>query len=630
MQFDSSYQEFINKRSYSRYIPEENRREEWWESVNRYGDFFLPLVPFHKKPAFEDAIKAFEAGEIVGSMRALWAAGPALKRDSTCGYNCAAILIDDPIAFAEVMHVLMCGGGIGFSVERQFIGKLPEVPKKIYPDHHKITFGDSRGGWVRGFYEYICELYKGHQLRCDYSQIRPKGARLKITGGQASGPEPLKVLIEATTQIFMGARGRKLNSIECYDLCCHIASVVVAGGVRRSATISFSNLSDQRMADAKVGEFWRNNRQRSLSNNSAAYTEKPEVGRFMEEWKTIMQSGSGERAIFNREATARLANKVGRREGFDFLSNPCGEIVLRPQQFCNLSEVIVRPDDTLTSLMAKVRNATILGVMQSTLTDFKFLRPEWRKNCEEERLLGVSLTGLRDHPILKKKCSQARIILTAMRNEARRTADEWADALGISQPKAITCVKPSGTVSQLMDCSSGLHARFAPYYTRRVGVSMKDPMAQFLIDHGIPWQPNEGEDITTCLTANFEFPIKSPEGAVCVKDVDAMEQLEYWKMLQDTWCDHRPSCTIYVKPDEWLRVGSWVYDNWDTVSGIAFFPADSGVYALPPYQEISREEYEVLAARMPNLDFTVLNQYEVGDNTTGAREAACSGGACEI
>ncbi len=625
------FQELIYKRTYSRYLDEECRREVWLETVSRYFQFISGFVPEEHKGRFNGILNDVYLLDVMPSMRSLWTAGKALEREHVCGYNCAATLIDNTRAFAEILYILMCGGGVGFSVERQFISKLPVVPEEIEHSEIEIQFADSKRGWAEGFNKLINGLYAGVYYRCNLSKIRGKGERLKTFGGRSSGPEPLRRLIEYTKLTFNNARGRKLNSIECHDMCCFIASIVVVGGVRRSACISLSNLSDDRMKTAKNGEFWRANPQRSLANNTVCYTEKPEPSRFMEEWLNLMRSGSGERGIFNREGTKRfIASRGDRDANHDFLINPCAEIVLRSRQFCNLTEVVVRADSTIESLEELVKAATIMGCVQSTLTDFGFLSADWKRNCEEERLLGVSLTGLRDSNLLGRVTPEAKQALMHLREVAHATAKEWANYLGINTPKAITCVKPSGTVSLLVDSSSGMHERFSQYYIRRVRIACADPLCGFLKDKGVPWKPENGETMEKHQTAVFEFPIKAPEGAVTTEDTSAIQQLEYWRMLKDWWCDHNPSVTIYVGESEWISVGAWVYENWDFIGGITFLPRDNQVYQLPPYEKISADEYWRLNSEMPQVDFDGLVKYEDEDQTGGSRELACSGGSCEI
>jgi ribonucleoside-diphosphate reductase alpha chain len=624
------FQELIYKRTYSRYLDKDGRRERWPETVKRYFEYMAGYVPDEKKTEFDAISGSTYLLDVMPSMRALWTAGKALDREHICGYNCAALIIDNQRAFAEMLYILMCGGGVGFSVERQFVAKLPMVPKEIEHSESEIVFADSKLGWAEGFNRFVNGLYNGVCYQCNLTKIRSKGKRLKVFGGRASGPEPLRRLIEYTKFVFNNAAGRQLSSIECHDICCYIASIVVVGGVRRSASISLSNLSDDRMRTAKNGEFWRTNPQRTLANNAVCYTEKPEPDRFLEEWLNLMRSGSGERGIFNREGTKNFVKAKGRDHNHNFLVNPCGEVVLRPKQFCNLTEVVVRDHDTFESLKKKVQEATIMGCIQSTLTDFGFLSADWKKNCEEERLLGVSLTGLRDHKSMGRVCVTARLWLACLNEVAHTTAKEWAKALGVNAPAAICCVKPSGTVSLLVDSASGMHPRFSKYYIRRVRVACTDPLCSLLKDQGVSWRPENGETEEKHQTAVFEFPIKAPEGAITTEQVSAIGQLEYWKMLKTCWCDHNPSVTIYVGEGEWVSVGAWVYDNWDYVGGITFLPRDNQVYQLAPYEAISESEYERLAAEMPDIDYEALANYENEDQTEGSREFACSGNACEL
>lgn len=628
----SPYQEFIYKRTYSRWLEEEGRREDWEETVNRYYEFFRSRVPVALMEPYRDAIELVKKLEVMPSMRALWAAGKPLELENVAGYNCAYTVVESPRDFAEILYILMCGTGVGFSTERQYISKLPTVPEDLLQlETVVVTIEDSRLGWAEGFLQYLEYLYSGIIPTVDYSRIRPKGARLKTFGGRASGPEPLKQLFDFTLNIFQKAKGRKLSSIECYDIVCKIASCVVVGGVRRSATLNLSNLTDTRMRRAKEGQFWLDNPQRALSNNSVAYTEKPDIGIFMDEWMNLMKSGTGERGIVNREALKRSVGAIGRDTHHEFGVNPCGEVILRPRQFCNLTEVVIRPDDTLENLLDKVESATILGVLQSTLTDFNFLSEEWRRNVEEERLLGVSLTGLKDHPVLSRVSQQATAWLSTLRWRAKAVAEYWARALGVNVPKAVTTVKPSGTVSQLVDSSSGIHPRYARYYLRRVRVARMDPLARFLEDVGIPMHPEVGQTWSNCTTVVFEFPVKAPEGAVLRGEESAVEQLEYWKMLKQYWTDHNPSQTIYVKEHEWLDVGAWVYRNFDIIGGLSFLSYDGGVYELAPYEEITEEEYLKFLDQLPDeIPWKDLNRYESEDNTQGSREFACTGDKCEL
>ena len=629
--FRTDYQEFIYKRTYARYLDEEGRREDWQETVARYHNFIKDRVPAHLLKDWYNACMSIEELEVMPSMRALWTAGPAAARDNLSMYNCAYKEMSSIRAFAEVLHVLMNGTGVGFSVERQFVNQLPAVPALEPDPTRKIVVQDSKEGWARAYLSLLNSLYAGLLPEYDVSKVRPAGARLKVFGGRASGPEPLLDLFQFTVRIFKAAEGRKLSSLEVHDITCKIANIVVSGGVRRSACISLSNLSDDRMANAKQGMFWEQNPQRALANNSVCYTEKPDPERFIEEWLALIRSKSGERGIFNRASAKFIVQQTGRRDHkYDFGCNPCSEILLRSAEVCNLSEVVIRPHDTLDDLKRKVRDATILGIMQSTYTDFKFVGREWKRNCEEERLLGVSLTGLRDHPILGRTSSEARLMLAAMKQQAIDVAKEWSAALGINMPAAITCVKPSGSVSQLVDSASGLHHRYSSYYIRRVRVDAVDPVAQMLIEAGVPYNPEVGQQLSTAHTLVFDFPMKAPETAVLRDEETALQQLEYWLMLQTCWCEHKPSITVFVKDHEWLAVGAWVYKNWNYVSGISFLPFDGGVYPLAPYQEITEDEYKELQQKMPALDFGQLHKYEQTDCTVGGKELACHGGACEL
>lgn len=624
-----TYQEFIYLRTYARYLDKEKRRENWDESVDRYAAFMDSRVPDELREDYRAAIESIHDMDVMPSMRALWTAGKALERNNLAGYNCSALPIDRPKAFAEMLYLLMCGAGVGFSVERQFTNKLPEIPG-LQKSAEVLSIADSKEGWAEGLLQYISRLYQGEVPEVDYSHVRPKGSRLKVFGGRASGPEPLQELFEFTLAVFQRASGRRLNSLECHDLCCKIANSVVVGGVRRSAGISLSNLSDKRMAGAKQGQFWLENPQRFLANNSVAYTEKPDAAAWLEEWMNLIKSGAGERGIFNREAAKLSASAARRDPGHEFMPNPCGEVFLRPRGLCNLTEVVVRADDTLSQLRQKVQYATILGCLQSTLTKFRFVSAEWKKNAEEERLLGVSLTGTRDHHCLKEASFVAADWLRYLKDAARDTARKWSEALGINMPAAITCVKPSGTVSQLVNCSSGIHPRFAQYYIRRVRVSTFDPLAKLLVEQGMPYQPEVGHTMKSSPNYVFEFPIQSPQYCTTRKDVSALEQCDYWKMFKNHWCEHNPSVTIYCKPEEWVEVGAWVYKHWNTIGGMTFFPEDNGSYKLAPYEEIDSEKYEQLVNAMPDVNFDDLDQYETSDETEGSRELACAGGACEL
>jgi len=559
-------------------------------------------------------------------MRALMTAGPAADRDNTCVYNCSYLPVDHPRAFDEAMFILLCGTGVGFSVERQAIQKLPYVPVELSETDDMIVIQDSKEGWAKGLRKLINLLYLGDVPKWDLSKIRPAGTRLKTFGGRASGPEPLNDLFNFVTAKFKGAAGRKLNSVECHDIMCKIGEVVVVGGVRRSAMISLSNLSDDRMRHAKSGQWWENEGQRALANNSVAYTEKPDMETFMREWTALVESKSGERGIFSREAADKHVERNGRREtGHEWGTNPCSEIILRPYQFCNLTEVVVRPTDTEKSLSRKIKLATILGTIQSTFTHMPYLRPIWRKNTEAERLLGVSLTGIMDNELTYKADKK---LLEKLRGVAVQTNIEAAEKLGINQSSAITCVKPSGTVSQLVDSASGIHARHSEYYIRTVRGDNKDPLTQFLKDSGIPSEPCVMKPDSTTV---FSFPTKSPDNAVTRNDMDAIEQLELWKSYALNWCEHKPSVTITVREAEWMKVGAWVYENFDICSGVSFLPHSDHTYAQAPYQDCDKATYKEAYSKMPKvIDWVKLSEYEMEDNTAGSQTLACSGDSCEV
>ena len=621
------YQSFIHKSRYARWIESEGRRETWEETVNRYINFFKEREQLDDESG-QEIYEAIHALEVMPSMRCMMTAGEALKRDNVAGFNCSYLHIDHPRAFDELMYVLMCGTGVGFSVERNFIAKLPEVAEEFHKTNSVIVVSDSKLGWASAFRELIAMLYAGKIPNWDMGRIRPAGARLKTFGGRASGPDPLNDLFNFCVGVFTKAAGRKLTSIECHDVCCKIADIVVVGGVRRSALISLSNLSDNRMAKAKSGQWWESEGQRRLANNSVAYTEKPDFEAFLSEMHTLYDSKAGERGIFSRVAAKKIAGRNGRRDAEqDFGTNPCSEIILRSNEFCNLSEVVVREDDDLDSLKRKVRIATIIGTLQSTLTDFRYLRVRWKRNTEEEALLGVSLTGIMDHWLLSKPSTDLEKWLTEMKGVAIETNKEWSEKLGINQSVAITCVKPSGTVSQLVDSASGIHPRFSKHYIRRVRSDRKDPLAIYMDKAGFPVE----KDVMNDSTAVFSFPVKSPETSVTVKQVGAMEQLKLWKAYQDFWCEHKPSVTVYYTDSEFLKVAQWIWDNFDTVSGISLLPTSDHIYQQAPYEEIDESQYEKLVAAMPhNVDWENLSQFEEEDNTTGSQELACAGGACEI
>jgi ribonucleoside-diphosphate reductase alpha chain len=628
---ETEYQKFIYYRSYSRWIPDLKRRETWNESVKRYGDFMLGRVPDEYEMQFKEALGAIEEGEVMPSMRALWTAGKALEREHVAAYNCCYEPIAHPKAFAEILYILMNGTGVGFSVEQDYIKQLPEVPAKLTSKKEKILVRDSKRGWAEALYKYIRKLYAGEILEFDVSRVRPKGAILKTFGGRASGPDPLLTLWEYTRRTFEKAKGRRLHPIEAYDIACVVMDCVVSGGVRRSAGISLSDLWDRQMAKAKSGSWFDAYPHRARTNNSVIYDGKPDARTFISEWLKLIESRSGERGIWNREGANYSIAAGGRRDpDHAWGCNPCGEIILRPYEFCNLTEVVVRPEDNLKDLERKVRHAAILGVVQSTLTDFNLINAKFKRNCEEERLLGVSLTGLADHPTLGNVSKSSRKWLLNLKEEVNDTAEEWASHLGINVPAATTCVKPSGTVSQLNGVSSGISPRYAEHYIRRVRVSAFDPLARLLVDSGMEAKPESGEEEGKASTLVFEFPEKSPDTAVCMADRPALDQLKYWGMLKKYWCEHNPSATIYCKDSEWPDVGAWVYDNWNMVCGLTFFPSEDNVYKLAPYEEIDEETYRRMADSMPHIDYTKLSEYEAEDNTEGSQELACAGGACEL
>ena len=619
-----AYQQYIHKSRYARYLPNEQRRETWPETINRYLDYWGDKISEKERKEIFNAIHDLD---VMPSMRALMTAGPALDRDNVAGFNCSYLPIDHPKAFDEMMYVLMCGTGVGFSVERQYISKLPEVAESFHETDTVINVADSKIGWAKSYRELVSLLYSGQIPRWDFSRVRPSGSPLKTFGGRASGPEPLLELFQFTVEVFQGAAGRKLTSIECHDLCCKIAQIVVVGGVRRSALISLSNLTDDRLRRCKSGQWWLDNPQRGLSNNSACYTEKPDFEAFLDEWKSLYESRSGERGVFSRVASQKQASKNERRDAtYDFGTNPCSEIILRPYQFCNLSEVVVRPADTLSDLKRKVRTATILGTLQATLTDFRYLRGIWKKNTEEEALLGVSLTGIMDHHLLSGRGEKGVLKqwLADMRKEAIATNKKWAEKLGINASTAITAIKPSGTVSQLVDSASGIHPRYSNKYIRRVRADSRDPLCTVLEAAGVPVE----DDVMSPSTRVFSFPIASPEGAVTASDMGAMEQLELWEIYQDHWCEHKPSMTCYYRDEEFLEVGQWLYNKFDKVSGISFLPYSDHTYQQAPYEPISDETYQELSAGFPTeIDWDIN---EESDMTEGAQTLACVGNSCEL
>jgi ribonucleoside-diphosphate reductase alpha chain len=632
----TQYQEFIHLSRYSRWLPEKNRRETWAETVGRYFDFFETFlkdqhnykVSSSERNELEEAVLNLE---IMPSMRCLMTAGEALARENVAGYNCSYVAVDSPRAFDEILYVLMNGTGVGFSVEQKFTDQLPIIAEDFHPTDTTIHVADSKLGWAKALKEIIHLLYGGQIPKWDVSKVRPAGAPLKTFGGRASGPDPLVDLFNFVVRIFKNAAGRKLTSIECHDIVCKIAEIVVVGGVRRSALISLSDLNDDSMRTAKSGRWWENNVQRALANNSFVAKNKPDMSVFMKEWVALYESKSGERGIFSRAASQAQAKKFGRRDAdHDFGTNPCSEIILRSREFCNLTEVVVRETDDINSLKRKIRLATILGTWQSTLVNFKYLRNTWTQNCVEERLLGVSLTGIMDNTLTNGKQGREKLekALVELRETAVNVNEKFAKTLGINPSVAITCVKPSGTVSQLVDSASGIHARHNPYYIRTVRADKKDPLAKMMIDAGFPAE----DDVTKPdHTLVFSFPMKCPENAVFRKDMSAIEQLELWLTYQRHYCEHKPSVTVSVKEDEWMDVGAWVYKHFDEMSGVSFLPFSDHVYRQAPYQDCTKEEYEALLAKMPkNVDWSKLAEYETKDMTTASQELACTGGVCEI
>ena len=638
----TQYQNFIHLSRYSRWLPSEGRRETWDETVGRYFDFFVDHLQEKcdytvSKKERDELEKAVINLEIMPSMRALMTAGEALKRDNVAGYNCSYVAVNRLRAFDEILYILMCGTGVGFSVERREVDQLPIVAEEFHPTDTTIVVADSKIGWAKSYKELISLLIGGQIPNWDVSRVRPAGARLKTFGGRSSGPEPLVDLFEFTVETFKKAAGRRLTTIECHDIVCKIAEIVVVGGVRRSALISLSSLQDDRMREAKSGQWWVTNPQRALANNSAVYDGPVEVGQFMDEWTSLYKSKSGERGIFNRQAARngcelmskwRKDTDVLRDSNYHFGTNPCSEIVLRDAEFCNLTEIVVRENDDRESLKRKARLATILGTWQSTLTDFRYISSAWRNNCEEERLLGVSMTGIMDCDRTNGNVDGLSALLSDMRNCVVDTNRKYAKTLGIPQSAATTCVKPSGTVSQLVDAASGIHARHNPYYIRTVRADNKDPLCSFMKDKGFP---NEACVMKPDNVTVFSFPVKAPENSVFRTDMTAIEQLELWLTYQNYWCEHKPSVTITVKEHEWPEVGGWVWNNLDYISGISFLPHSDHTYKQAPYQDCTEEEYKELLAQIPSeVDWKDLKQYEEQDNTAGSQTMACSGDSCEV
>ena len=646
MRLPTTYQEYIHLSRYARWDYDNGRRETWDETVERYFNFFSEwLEEKHdyklengERTELENAVKELK---VMPSMRCLMTAGPALKKENTAGYNCSYVKVDSPRSFDEILYVLMNGTGVCFSVEEEYTAQMPVVPDELYETDTVIVVADSKLGWAKAFKELVSLLYGGHIPKWDVSKVRPAGSPLKTFGGRASGPEPLVDLFNFTINTFKGATGRKLKPIECHDIVCKTAEIVVVGGVRRSALISLSDLNDREMRFAKSGQWWEQDVQRALANNSVNYKEKPDVGTFMREWLSLYDSKSGERGIYNglsaKRAVERLNERyrdgsgdyIRRRDAReDFGTNPCSEIILRSREFCNLSEVVVRRRDTRESLKATVKHATILGTFQSTLTEFKYLSREWKRNCDEERLLGVSLTGIMDNPLTNGSKNGLKELLEELRDVAYETNKEWADRLGIPHAAAITCVKPSGTVSQLVDSASGIHARHNPFYIRTVRADNKDPLCKLMQEMGFPNEPDVTKPDHTTV---FSFPMKSPKDAVFRMDMSALEQLELWKTYQESWCEHKPSVTISVKEDEWVDVAAWVFENFDSISGISFLPFSEHVYRQAPYQDCTEEEYNEALGNMPkNVDWAELSKYESQDYTVSSQELACVAGGCEV
>jgi ribonucleoside-diphosphate reductase alpha chain len=627
------YQTYIAKSRYSRYLDDKGRREHWHETAYRYMDFMSKhLRTKHNYtidgPLYDRLFNAIVNLDVMPSMRSIMTSGEALERQNVAGYNCSYLPIDDPKAFDEAMYILLCGTGVGFSVEQKYVNRLPEIPEKLYESNTVVHVKDSKEGWAKALRQVLALLWAGEVPKWDVSAVRPAGTRLKTFGGRASGPEPLVDLFKYAVGKFKGATGRKLNTLECHDLLCKIGEVVVVGGVRRSAMISLSDLGDDRMAKAKAGAWWDGNGQRALANNSAVYDVKPDVGQFMREWSNIYESHSGERGIFNRYASEIQASKNGRRVlGKEWGTNPCSEIILRPYQFCNLSSVIVRSGDTLESLKEKVTLATILGTFQSTLTNFPYLRKVWQTNTEDERLLGVSMTGILDNTLLNNAYDKelpAR--LEELKNVAVDTNKHLAAELGINASAAITCVKPEGTVSQLTGTASGIHPQHSAYFIRRVRSDAKDPITDFLKSAGFPWEPCVMKPESTAI---FSFPMKTPEGARLREDLSAIEHLDLWLTFQRHWCEHKPSVTISVNENEWPKVGAWTWENFDEITGVSYLPMDGGTYRQAPYESIDANTYTELLAQMPtSIDWETMT--EKTDNVEGAQMLACVAGICEI
>lgn len=629
-------QEFTYVRTYSRWLPDLKRRETYDETVDRYMEFMQKQIGECVTPHFyRMARQAVLSMEVMPSMRAMWAAGPAALADNTTMYNCAYTVMDNLRSFNEILYVLMCGTGAGFSVERQYTDQLPRFAKKLSGKTVDIVVEDTKKGWADAYLQVLQACWEGNDIRPDVSKVRPRGSRLVTMGGRASGPEPLLDLFTFVTRLFAEKRRRgqyKLSPVDILDINNKAAEIVVVGGVRRSSEISFSDLEDWQVAEAKVGQFWNSGlAHRGMSNNSIAFNVKPDVITYTEEFLNLMKSGTGERGFFNREGAIKQMLANGRRKACDDVGgNPCMEILLRPNEFCNLSEVVVRPNDKLETLIQKVKIASMFGAWQSTFTNFPYLREEWKQNCEEERLLGVSLTGIMDHPVLNNVNDKMKKWLGEMKNAAIMETERWSKRLDIPMSAAITCVKPSGTVSQLVDSASGIHARYSQHYIRRYRISATDPLFRMLRDQGVPYHAEVGQEINTAATMVLDFPFASPAGAVTRHDITAIQQLEHWKVYKYFWCEHNPSVTVYVGEDEWLKTLSWCYENFDDLCGVSFLPKSEHVYQLAPYEEITENKYQDLLKAFPKIDYTQLSRYETDDNTEGSRSYACVGDKCEI
>jgi len=621
----SDFQRYVHASRYARWLPSKGRRETWEETVTRYCNFWQGRYP--KQFPYHEVWDAIYSMEVMPSMRALMTAGPALERDNIAGYNCSYIPIIDQKCFDEVMYILMCGTGVGYSVESKYIQKLPEIAENFFESDTVIHVADSKSGWATALRQLISLLYSGHIPKWDVSKVHPSRAKLKTFGGRASGPAPLVELFHFACGLFRKAAGRKLTSVECSDLVCKIAEVVVVGGVRRSALICLSDLNDERMRNYKNGQWWVDEKQRALANISAVYTERPDIGTFMNEWKALYDSKSGERGVFNRVSSRLQAEATGRREtGYEFGTNPCGEIILRPFGFCNLTECVVRDFDTIDSLARKVRLAALLGTYQSTLTDFRYIRKSWKTNAEEERLLGVSLTGIMDNTLLNTYSEDLPDALDYLKEVAIETNKLVSKELGINASASITTVKPSGTVSQLVDSASGIHPRHNRYYVRTVRADHKDPLALFLQEQGVP---NE-VDVTNSSNLVFSFPIATPSGSITRNDRSAIEALEHYLCFKRYWCEHNPSITVYVREEEWLEVGAWVYKHLEDIGGVSFLPHSDHIYQQAPYQDLEEEEYLKLKSSFPKIDWAEFDKYETDDSTIDMKELACVAGHCEL